>query len=420
LEAARFLKLRGQEVCLVDQKKLNTMSASFCAKNEIEFCLESQVCVDKFSNLVLSPGIPLSHNLYLKCKDAGYHIYSELDLGLFEYKGKLIGITGTNGKSTVVSMISHILSKNGISNTLAGNIGIPITKIAADGKLEDILVLELSSYQLEHSSLLRADFGGFTSFSSDHLARHKTLESYFSAKWKLFQNSKDGCIFYCSSSFLAAAKKYKHGSVDSLVPATYESLESAEISYESTRIREKHNLENAFIAINCCIKAAGLSLTDCKNALISFAGLPHRLERLEDLGKTSDKIFINDSKATNIESTMTALESQTSPICLLLGGEGKGESFTDLANFAESIEKIVAFGSSGEQIAKELSKDFEVKVYKNLAEVLRDLENVVKSTNGDILLSPGCASFDEFKNFEERGDFFKDRVIEFFNSGKMN
>lgn len=411
LAAVKLLLSRGQAVILFDQKPIEPATKDRLRRLGAEVVIGQDISgldLDKISNCVLSPGIASSDPLVVRLVARGVEIISEIDLALDGYQGKVIAVTGTNGKSTSVSMIHHVLNHGQVANSLAGNIGIPPSTLVLNPGLRDIVVLELSSYQLEQSHNLPCSFAAITSFSPDHLGRHGDLRSYFLAKWKIIDAASENCLLMLSPAAYQYAKELKLSTRGLEIELIDEqACQRYGITEESTAISLKHNLLNGLVAVRAGMHVGHLSNQTCLNALKSFQGLEHRFEYV---GTAEGRRIFNDSKATNVASTIVALESLKHPVVLWLGGQGKGESFEPIADFHKSISGIVAFGASRGDIARDLRKHLPLLSYPTLKEALAGFDQILAFQPGDIVFSPACASFDEFKNFEDRGRFFKNQI----------
>jgi len=405
---AKFLKEKGHRVWISDTKKIPT-------PRDIGFIEQNQVTkkISEFDLFVLSPGVPPEILPVKQAKRAKKIVIGELDLAfsLLPDSVEKVLITGTNGKSTTTALVSHILSKNKRKCIACGNIGKPIFSFLSRLRGDEILAVEVSSYQLE--MLTRENIKGkvriFLNISPDHLSRHKTLKRYRKIKERIFENMKNTDIgiskpkvsgkniFYIGKDItlfqnrIKFSKKFK------------ESMKIEDIFIKEKKLNFilSANAENLAAALGCAA-AFGLSSKEIASAIYSFKPLPHRLEPV----KTKNfRTFINDSKATNISSTIHALKNLTGKIVLILGGLDKGESFKKLLPYLRKVRLIVAYGDAREKIKKELSEKNVVSI-QNFEDALRFAWE--KSKKGEkIVLSPACASFDQFKNFEKRGNFFK-------------
>jgi len=353
--------------------------------------------------VVTSPGVPPTVAILRQANAQNIDVTTEACLALRYYKGDWIGITGTNGKSTTTVMVSHLLSRLGHAAYAGGNLGRAACEIICTHDDIGILVLELSSYQLQFPLPRPPTVAVFTSFAPDHLERHGSIENYFAAKWSLFSSYKSFRILSPSAAESAAELGYE--------------LEGCVIAEPSIIGDQKlpiylapHDISNA----SCALLAASRFCDKRPQHLLplfdDFKGLAHRFQVIT---KNGSKPVINDSKAINVASTLTALASLESPqAILLLGGQAKEESFAPISEKSAKIKAIVTFGKSGAVIADELS-NFHPPVmrFKSLAEAMQNHHQWWQNDT-TILFSPACASFDEFSNFEERGEFFTRKISE--------
>jgi UDP-N-acetylmuramoylalanine--D-glutamate ligase len=385
LGAAKLLGSLGEKVRLSDQRHLSDEQKRPFLLGDLEICDGGHALehLQGITHVIRSPGLPNNHLLLVAAQKRGLPITTEIDLALTHFRGQLIGVTGTNGKSTTVALIGHLLQKQGLNATIGGNIGDPPSAQIAEKRVGDILVLELSSYQLEHSQLVAPDVAIITSFSFDHQEMHRSLENYFKAKWRLFDKIKAGGIAILTKDVAKFAAKFKtpYPEVTTFVPP------------------DDHS--NVEIAIHTVAHLCKVPDAAVKAHLSSFRGLAHRFQII---GKWNGHSVVNDSKSTNVESTIYALRSSPSPVRLLIGGQGKGESFAALLDHRAQIAEALCFGASGGKIAEDL-QDLNPKIFPKLSDAI----NFCKSNppSHPLLLSPGCASFDEFTNFEHRGTYFE-------------
>lgn len=429
--AARFLASRGKRAFLYDDRPLSEEDSRELIKLGVGlFAADSQAAALKTAEAaVLSPGVPLHHPMVLALKDAGIPITSEIELGLSEFGGKVVAVTGTNGKSTTTMMLAHLLRKNGIDALAAGNIGEPPTLAMAKGMNPEVFVLELSSYQLEHISHLATVASIFHNFSFDHQERHKTMRDYFAAKWRLVNEFSANGLGFVTAGVFAQAKEYGcslPGSSRLRVVETphdariqeqrrYGSLDREGVficAQERTALSGMsfHNILNGVFAALAAQVLTKRSVGDLFGQLGDFPFLPYRYE---EVGRWGETVFINDSKATNVDATLAALNNvRQGTVLLLLGGQGKGESFLPLLAAKDMIGKVLCFGKSGPDINRELSPHLPCVLLPSMHEIFPIIEAHVRARPMTVLFSPGCASFDEFKNFEHRGDVFNSGIAE--------
>jgi len=376
--------------------------------------------------LIASPGLPPTHMLLAEGKSRGIPIISEIDLAMREIKKTVFGVTGTNGKSTTVALIDHGLKKLGFTSAPCGNFGDPPSLILAENRLPEHLVLELSSYQLEQSNAVHADCSLITSFSSDHLARHGTEKSYFAAKWKLLELAKPNTPIILStdvanaairlgSTIPAGAYVVGESSVSSSqvikhVAITDENVSIAGIpvfTIKNTFLKGPHNRRNIVFAALAIHLVRKVPFADITEALSDYRGLPHRCAFI---GKFAGLDVINDSKSTNVESTLVALQAMPGKVILMMGGIGKGEPYSPILSEKEKIALLLTFGPTGTEIAEAIKGQLPVQNFPTLASLFAGISDIIEKNKYPILFSPGCASFDEFRNFADRGDYFSNQI----------
>jgi UDP-N-acetylmuramoylalanine--D-glutamate ligase len=386
----------------------------------------------KVSALVLSPGVPLTHpkphwSVEL-AKAAGVEIIGDVELFCRERAARapdapFIAITGTNGKSTTTALIAHILKSAGRDMQLGGNIGTPILKLEApkEGRFH---VIELSSYQIDLSPSLSPSIGILLNLSPDHIDRHGTMDNYAAIKERLIQAS-DFAVVGVDDPFCEAIALRHQRSGRPTVHISLKEMLAPGIHVRGREVfdwhgagrkladlsgigslRGDHNAQNAATAVGVCLQA-GLNEAEIQAGLNSFPGLAHRMEEIGRVGKA---LLINDSKATNADSTEKALTSFEGGIFWIAGGKPKEGGITLLASYFDRIEKAYLIGEAAADFARTLEGKVPYVLSGTLDVAVRqaalDAENA-KSSAPVILLSPSCASFDQFSNFEVRGESFR-------------
>ena len=438
LGAKELLEKKGYEVYLIDDK--NGMPSSeameLLDKEKIEF-------------IVKSPGIPWKVELLVKAKDKNIKIISEIDLAYkyMDKKIKVISFTGTNGKTTTATKMYELLEYAGKKVRLAGNAGFSFAKLVADEEDLEYIVLELSSYQLENNPQIHSHIAGIINLTPDHLARYDSVEDYYITKFNIFsrQTEQDFALINLDDEvfkklydekelwkniksekiYLSKEKKGNVFVMDGII-YTMKNLEKkadevkdediheyakALIPVRELSLKGSHNLENMLFLIGA---AKILGIPDEKTAefLKTTKALEHRLENFFIKGKT---VFINDSKGTNVESTLKAIDSFDNSIILILGGDDKKISNRELVErIKERVDSVYLIGDN----APLLIKDMEEMGYKNYRN-METLENILDyfkknmdfSKEQTVLFSPATSSFCQFKNFEHRGNVFKELTV---------
>ncbi|MDY6934959.1 MAG: UDP-N-acetylmuramoyl-L-alanine--D-glutamate ligase [Spirochaetota bacterium] len=386
---------------------------------------QSQSILDKgFDLIVISPGVPNEIPLIQAAKDRGIEIIAEIELAYRYLQGRIIAITGTDGKSTTTTLVGEILKGIGLDTHIGGNLGTPMISFTKDTKNDSLSVVELSSFQLENIVGFKPDVAGILNVSPDHLDRYKGMDEYFEAKLRISMNQieEDFFIYNNNDKLLARglggikAKKLRFSLSDNGADAFYKQdsifiklndrIERV-LDISRMQIYGMHNIENAMAAILMVSSIMEKMNYDLDVDLIaetcySFKGLPHRMEVL---GEYEGRRFINDSKATTVGAVEMALKSIPDSGILILGGRTKGDDYTRLKGSIKSkIRHLMLIGESSSEFEK-LFKDLPYSISESIDEAVRGAMRA--SMEGDvILLSPACASYDMFKSYEERGDQF--------------
>ena len=431
LGAAKFLRLkRHVAVRVSDGKKILPDYATAFRAIGAEICDGGHHLshLDGITNVVLSPGLPVTHLLVVEARRRGLPLISEIDLALTAFAGQVVGVTGTNGKSTTCAMLGHLLNGAAVATQVGGNFGDPPTAMLAEDRSGSVWILELSSYQLEQSNAIHPRAAIFTSFSHDHIARHGSLEGYLAAKWRIFSKMtlEDVAVIPHDIADLAERQELK---MKCRVVRTFPSRlalkadgrpgiaieggavhspDGMSIDLRELGILEAHNQLNAGFSLVAAAAITGRPMTELAPFLRGFRGLPHRCE---PIGTWKGLPVIEDSKSTNVESTLIALKSQLEPVLLLMGGQGKDEPYRPLLDEARKIARLVTFGASGPKIASELRSTVATSEFATLQDALENFERIDLSGVRAILFSPGCASFDEFNNYGHRGDSFRNALL---------
>ena len=367
--------------------------------------------------VVISPGVAADSDVVMESQQREIKVIGEVEFGSLFTDSPIIAITGSNGKSTTVNILAEMCQTDEINSVLAGNVGYAFSEKVLD-ELQNpdqnrVYILEVSSFQLEFIDTFHPFISIFLNISPDHLDRHKNYENYLSAKLRLAENqTENDYIIYnaddpvleeklsgLKSNILTFGSKHNNANLFSVENSKIINKEYATLmKLEKVGLPGRHNLYNLLAAAS---GAHCLGVSDQKIAEViqTFKGIPHRLESIAIKNGIE---FINDSKATNIDAVKVAIESYTKPIVLILGGLAKGNDFPELLNYKENIKEIIAYGSAMHTISQELSTTFNVTKVEALKDAVSTAYNL--AVEGDIvLLSPGCASFDQFTNFEDRG-----------------
>jgi UDP-N-acetylmuramoylalanine--D-glutamate ligase len=375
--------------------------------------------------LVVSPGVPSDASVILEAKKRKLKIISELELAYYYCKGKIIAITGTNGKTTTTSLCEHVFNKCGVKTYAAGNIGLAFSEVVTEVKENDVVALEVSSFQLDLIDKFKPKIGMILNITPDHLNRYQNkLENYINSKLRIYKNqSKEDFLILNKDNldtisakieplsrilYFSLKSEIDNGCYCSNDQIIYKEngIESFKCSLEDINLKGEHNYANAMSVI-IAAKIMGLENKKIKNALGDFKGVEHRLEFVREINGVK---FINDSKATNIDSVWYALRSFNNPIFLILGGQDKGNDYNQIKDLVkEKVKKIYAIGSSAEKIFNFFHKIIKVEIQTSLESAV-GAANKEARENDIVLLSPACASFDMFRNYEHRGLIFKEAV----------
>ena len=388
-------------------------------KLDIDICYNDkdflQYKLANYDLIVVSPGIPLNKPLYAPLAKHKNKIISDIDIFHQEIKNKActtIAITGSNGKSTIVTMLSHILKHLGYDNILVGNIGTaPLDKL---GKEFKYCITEISSFQIDLLKSARFDIGCVVNISQDHLDRYENFAEYKQAKLNLEKFSKDFITYDIDNKGVKYTGNYK------VIKDSVYKGSTKIVNITETNLFGRHNLENIIVVLNILDK---LKIDNYKaiQALKTFIGLEHRCKVVKSINNIT---YINDSKGTNIDATITALNSisNTKNIILLLGGVAKNADFSLMNSILEKYVKFVCiYGQDKEYIEKQIKISCKYQLYNSMYQAF-DAANKKAQENDIILLSPACASFDEFKNYSERGKTFEKLVLQLKqdNQGKLD
>ena len=359
-----------------------------------------------FDGVVLSPGVPLNtHPIADKARAAGVPLIGDIELFAQARPTlpahKVVGITGTNGKSTTTALVHHILQTAGVPSAMGGNIGLPI--LAQDPLPEGgVYVLELSSYQLDLTQSLDCDVAVLLNITPDHLDRYESFEAYVASKARLFEMQSPDHFAFVGDTTDEAGEAVAKVRRNFYVINSESYLDND--GNTAMGLRGIHNAENVGIAANVC-KELGVPDEAIWTAGESFRVLPHRMEQVRD---RDGVVFVNDSKATNPTATAPALAA-FERIRWICGGQAKTDSLDECAPFFDHVRKAYTIGEAGELFASLLSPHMNVAECETLERAVGEAAREAEA--GDtVLLSPACASFDQFRDFEDRGDRFKELV----------
>jgi UDP-N-acetylmuramoylalanine--D-glutamate ligase len=444
------IELRGKRVLVVGLARTGVATALFCAARgasvtatdtrseaeigdavaklrvadvKLELGGHRQATYLQQDLIVPSPGVPADDVHLQGARGAGVTIWSEIELAYRFMRGRLIGITGSNGKTTTTALVAHILQAASIHTILAGNIGTPLLARVDEMNEDSWTVAELSSFQLELIDTFRPEIGVLLNLTPDHLDRHRTMEAYGAAKARLFENQNEsgaailnaddpGARPYAPSCprvfWFSRKQEVSRGAFVRGDEIGFRDGRTAEalLKLQDIPLLGAHNLENV-LAAACATRLAGANAAQIAAGVRSFAGVEHRIEFVADIGGVR---YYNDSKATNVDATLKALDSFPGRILIILGGKDKGSDYTVLQKpLREKAILALLIGAAAEKIEKQIAGSVAIERSKTLERALETASHAAQP--GDVvLLAPACASFDQFQNYEHRGSVYKDLV----------
>ncbi len=426
--AALLAKKKGFDVFVSDQgilkeKYKNELLSAAIPFEEGKHTLEK---ILRASLIIKSPGISDKAEIIKKAHEKNIEIIDELEFGYRYLKGKIIAITGTNGKTTTTLLIYHLLKSAGYKVALAGNVGVSLARQVAEQD-HDWYAIEISSFQLDGTTTFKPTIGILLNITPDHLDRYEyNLQNYVNSKFRLLRHmgENETFIYYKDDrivsgeirSRLIAAKQLTVSLSDETTPVHFDGskmsfgfAEAFKIAQSETTLKGPHNLINTMAAVSAA-QVAGLHSEAIKKGLLTFKNAPHRLESVATIKGVE---FVNDSKATNIDSVVYALGSYKGPLVWIAGGIDKGNDYTIIEKeVREKVRSLICLGKDNDKLKKSFSG-----VVKSIKETqtIKELVHIAlaEAKQGDVvLLSPACASFDLFKNYEDRGDQFRNAVLE--------
>src|SRR6266849_2737961 len=444
------LELKGKRVLVVGLARTGVATALFCAErgarvaatdtrsaDELGDCVSKlrdagvQLQLGGYSDAILhgqelvvpSPGVPADAPLLIHARDLKITVWSEIELASWFLHGRLIGITGSNGKTTTTTLVDHILRHAGFATVLAGNIGTPLIAQANKTAEGTVTVAELSSFQLELIETFRPSISVFLNLTADHLDRHHTLEEYGRAKARIFENQteSDSAVLNAddpATTPLAPAKplvywfsrkqRVAQGAFvrENKIVFRRDGEEETVLSLQDIPLAGTHNVENVLAAV-AAARLAGAEPSAIAQGVRSFAGVEHRLEFVAEIGGVR---YYNDSKATNVDATLKALDAFPGRILIVLGGKDKGSDYTVLQRpLREKAILALLIGAAAEKIEKQITGSVAIERASTVERAV-DIASHAARPGDVVLLAPACASFDQFQNYEHRGHVFKELV----------
>ena len=419
---ARFLKSKGLDVVATDRNPL-----SFKAAEKLELlgvrCEVGAHRASTFENaklVVTSPGIPLDMEFFKRARAKGVLVTGELDLFSLFLTKPLVAITGTNGKTTVTTLVGEMLKASGLDVFTGGNIGTPLVEFLESGSRAHVVVAELSSFQLDSANDFSPDVGVLLNIAQDHMDRYPDFDAYAESKWSLFKNMSPKAIAVVNRDITGLAERKKNlkpglltfgrengpgasisGDLISINTETFRHV----IDLSSARLKGFHNVENLAAAALAAL-AAGGNIKGIESVVKGFEGLPHRTQYA---GAVEGVNYYNDSKGTNPHAVVAALKG-FDRVILILGGRSKGTDFSCLIPILKERGKaVIALGEAKEEIETALRGSCKIMKVDSMGEAVLAARTL--AVKGDtVLLSPGCASFDMYENYAQRGNDFMDHV----------
>src|SRR5713226_6615252 len=425
--SALFLKAQGARVTVSDTKSGDEL------RNEIPALLDHGITVETGGHgertfrgqdlIVVSPGVPVDAPPLVQARALGESVIGEIELAAQFLPGPIVAITGSNGKTTTTTLTGEILTAGGLPTLVGGNIGTPEISLVERAKPDHIIVLEVSSFQLETIQTFRPKMAVILNITSDHLDRHRTFEAYAAAKARIFENQQaddfavlnaddPNCVGLAEGirARICWFSRKKEVQPGASVRDGRVGFRDAEGKREIMLVSEiplkgAHNVENVLAAI-CVGALMGVKPEQIRRAVQQFKAVEHRLEYVATIPGVD---YYNDSKATNVDATIKALESFPANIHLILGGKDKGSDYSVLNDLLrERVKRVYTIGAAAAKIESQI-KGVELVHAETLENALRKA-NAVAEPGDVVLLAPACASFDQFKNYEQRGQVFKEIV----------
>jgi UDP-N-acetylmuramoylalanine--D-glutamate ligase len=430
--AALFLRRRGAQVTVSDVRSADQLA------QQIPSLLEAGIIVEAGGHgmhtfhsqdlIVVSPGVPLNTPELVQASNLGLPIIGELELAAHFLKGKILAVTGSNGKTTTTTLLGEILAAGGLQTLVGGNIGVPVIELIDDSTDASWSVLEVSSFQLETTQHFHPAISVILNITPDHLDRHGSFENYAAAKERIFaaQSAEDSLVLNadntpCEEAAARSTARIYWFSIEHAVPqgawlqqgaVVYRAAENAATEYvmplSGIPLKGAHNIENVLAAV-CAARLAGVSAESIRSSVESFQAVEHRLEYVATRHGVA---FYNDSKATNVDATAKAIAAFSGGIHLILGGKDKGSPYTVLGELLrERVSAVYTIGAAAGKIESELRGVVSLYSCETLEKAVAAAFAAARS--GEVvLLAPACASFDQFESYEHRGRVFKQLVKE--------
>jgi UDP-N-acetylmuramoylalanine--D-glutamate ligase len=431
IAVAKLLKQHGAEVFVSDLspvEKMQSVRAELTQLNIAHEFGEHSERVLKCDAVVTSPGVPNDAPILRRAANQGLKVIAELEVASWFCQGPIVAITGTNGKTTTTALTGRMFDDARRQNVVGGNIGVAFSEVVEQTHEHTTAILEVSSFQLDTIETFHPRVSAILNITPDHLDRYEhSMENYIASKFRIAQNQTSGDVIVYNDDDELVRKNVearvrkevrrlpfstthalREGAfiVDGMLKTRNAGIESDVIATDAISIKGVHNVMNA-MAATLMASAMNISIASLRATLNNFKGVEHRLEFVRELDGV---VYVNDSKATNVDSVWYALQSFTQPIVLLLGGRDKGNDYSRLYQLVDAhVRAIVAIGESAAKVAAAFAARKPVSTATTMEEAVHRARRV--ATRGDVvLLSPACASFDWFSNYEHRGREFK-RIV---------
>jgi UDP-N-acetylmuramoylalanine--D-glutamate ligase len=426
--SALFVQSRGARVTVSDAKSEDQL------REQIPTLLDAGIAVETgahgertFRNqdlIVVSPGVPVDAEPLVQARALGQPVIGEMELASQFLPGPIVAITGSNGKTTATTLVGEIIAVSGFKTLVGGNIGTPAISLAEQATADTTIVLEVSSFQLETIRTFRPKVAVVLNVTPDHLDRHRTFAAYVDAKARIFENQQADdfavlnaddptCVelakrtraqvfWFSRERELESGAFVRHGQVVFRRNGSVQTV----LAVSEIPLKGSHNLENVLAAV-CAGALMECAPEKIRSAIANFKAVEHRLEYVATIGGVE---YYNDSKATNVDATMKALQSFPANIHLILGGKDKGSDYTMLNNLLrERVKSVYTIGAAAEKIQSHIKGTTQIISSATIESAVKQAAAVAQP--GDVvLLAPACASFDQFQNYEHRGRVFKDLV----------
>ncbi len=427
--SALFLQEHGAKVTVSDSKSEAQLQSDVPALLDRGVSIETGRHGERTFRdqdlIVVSPGVPSDQPQLQHARTLGIPVIGEVELAFRYLQGKVLAITGSNGKTTTTSLVGEILAKSGKKTLVGGNIGTPVISLAGKSTPDTMVVLEISSFQLETIEHFCPWIAAILNITPDHLDRHHTFQAYVNAKARIFENQKPGdfavlnaddptCVglkgsIRSSLYWFSRKQPVEQGAYlkGEDIIFRQNGSETLVLNRHDIHLKGAHNLENVLAAV-CMSMLAGCSPDQVRRAVTEFRAVEHRLELVSTIHGVA---FYNDSKATNVDATVKALESFAGNIHIILGGKDKGSDYTVLKPLLrERAKKVYLIGAAAEKIAAQISGSAPLVHSGTLDRAVKQAFEAAQPED-IVLLAPACASFDQFENYEQRGRVFKELVL---------